>query len=248
MNFKIEILLKIVKVFENINFKKLNMHNLLIIEDDVWISNSLKLYLENSSINVDLENSWLNWVEKILNWNYDLIILDLNLPWKDWVTICQEVREKSNIPIIMLTAKNSELDKIIWLENWADDYVSKPFSPRELLARINTILRRTSQNSSKEELNNILKFQDIEIDTEKIIVYKNSREIPFTKNEFEILKKIILEDGKMVERETLMKDIIGYDNYAFDRTIDTHIKNIRKKLENKDIILTIRGQGYRLNK
>lgn len=223
------------------------MHNLLIIEDDIWISNSLKLYLENSSINVDLENSWLYWVEKILNWNYDLIILDLNLPWKDWVTICREVREKSNIPIIMLTAKNSELDKIMWLENGADDYVSKPFSPRELLARINTILRRTNQNS-KEESNNILKFQDIEIDTEKIIVLKNSKEIPFTKNEFEILKKIILEDGKMVERETLMKDIIGYDNYAFDRTIDTHIKNIRKKLENKDIILTIRWLWYRLNK
>lgn len=223
------------------------MHNLLIIEDDVWISNSLKLYLENSSINVDLENSWLYWVEKILNWNYDLIILDLNLPGKDWVTICKEVREKSNIPIIMLTAKNSELDKIMWLENGADDYVSKPFSPRELLARINTILRRTNQNS-KEESNNILKFQDIEIDTEKIIVLKNSKEIPFTKNEFEILKKIILEDGKMVERETLMKDIIGYDNYAFDRTIDTHIKNIRKKLENKDIILTIRWLWYRLNK
>ncbi len=223
------------------------MHNLLIIEDDIWISNSLKLYLENSSINVDLENSWLYWVEKILNWNYDLIILDLNLPWKDWVTICREVREKSNIPIIMLTAKNSELDKIMWLENGADDYVSKPFSPRELLARINTILRRTNQNS-KEESNNILKFQDIEIDTEKIIVLKKSKEIPFTKNEFEILKKIILEDGKMVERETLMKDIIGYDNYAFDRTIDTHIKNIRKKLENKDIILTIRWLWYRLNK
>lgn len=223
------------------------MHNLLIIEDDIWISNSLKLYLENSSINVDLENSWLYWVEKILNWNYDLIILDLNLPWKDWITICREVREKSNIPIIMLTAKNSELDKIMWLENGADDYVSKPFSPRELLARINTILRRTNQNS-KEESNNILKFQDIEIDTEKIIVLKNSKEIPFTKNEFEILKKIILEDGKMVERETLMKDIIGYDNYAFDRTIDTHIKNIRKKLENKDIILTIRWLWYRLNK
>lgn len=223
------------------------MHNLLIIEDDIWISNSLKLYLENSSINVDLENSWLYWVEKILNWNYDLIILDLNLPGKDWITICQEVREKSNIPIIMLTAKNSELDKIMWLENGADDYVSKPFSPRELLARINTILRRTSQNS-KEETGNILRFQDIEIDTEKIIVLKNSKEIPFTKNEFEILKKIILEDGKMVERETLMKDIIGYDNYAFDRTIDTHIKNIRKKLENKDIILTIRWLWYRLNK
>lgn len=223
------------------------MTDILIIEDDIWISNSLKLYLENSWFSIDALHTGKGAVEKILEWNYTLIILDLNLPEKDGMTICKEVRISSQIPIIMLTAKNSELDKIIGLEIGADDYVSKPFSPRELLARINTILRRTSQNS-KDEACNILRFQDIELDTEKIMVLKNSKEIPFTKNEFEILKKIIWEDGKMVERDTLMKEIIWYDNYAFDRTIDTHIKNIRKKLENKDIILTIRWQWYRLNK
>lgn len=222
------------------------MSKILIIEDDIWISNSLKLYLENSSFEVEIENSWLHAVERILSWEYELIILDLNLPGKDGMTICQEVRQTSHIPIVMLTAKNSELDKVIGLEIGADDYVSKPFSPRELLARINTILRRTSQTQKEESY--ILKFEDIEIDTQKILVLKKWKEIPFTKNEFEILKKIVEENGNMVERETLMKDIIWYDNYAFDRTIDTHIKNIRKKLENKDIILTIRGQWYRLNK
>lgn len=222
------------------------MQKILIIEDDIWISNSLKLYLENSSFDVDIESSWMYATQKILSGNYELIILDVNLPGKDGIMICQEVRQTSQIPIIMLTAKNSELDKVIWLEIGADDYVSKPFSPRELLARINTILRRTLQNQKEE--NYILKFEDIEIDTQKVQVFKNTKEIPFTKNEFEILKKILQEDGNMVERETLMKDIIGYENYAFDRTIDTHIKNIRKKLENKDIILTIRWQWYRLNK
>ncbi|MGE4444415.1 MAG: response regulator transcription factor [Candidatus Altimarinota bacterium] len=222
------------------------MSKILIIEDDIGISNSLKLYLENSSFEVEIENSGLHAVKKILSGEYELIILDLNLPGKDGMTICQEVRQTSHIPIVMLTAKNSELDKVIGLEIGADDYVSKPFSPRELLARINTILRRTSQTQKEESF--ILKFEDIEIDTQKILVLKKGKEIPFTKNEFEILKKIVEENGNMVERNTLMKDIIGYDNYAFDRTIDTHIKNIRKKLENKDIILTIRGQGYRLNK
>jgi len=222
------------------------MKKILIIEDDVWISSSLKLYLENSDFEVEILNTWKDATQKILNWIYDAIILDINLPVKNWIIICQEVRVKSNIPILMLTAKTSELDRIIWLEIWADDYISKPFSPRELLARINTILRRSQNNNWNNE--NILKFQDIEIDTEKIIVLKNKKEIPFTKNEFEILKKIMQEDGKMVDRETLMKDIIWYDNYAFDRTIDTHIKNIRKKLENKDIILTIRWLWYRLNK
>ncbi len=222
------------------------MSKILIIEDDIWISNSLKLYLENSSFEVEIENSWLHAVERILSGEYELIILDLNLPGKDGMTICQEVRQTSHIPIVMLTAKNSELDKVIGLEIGADDYVSKPFSPRELLARINTILRRTSQTQKEESF--ILKFEDIEIDTQKILVLKKWKEIPFTKNEFEILKKIVEENGNMVERNTLMKDIIWYDNYAFDRTIDTHIKNIRKKLENKDIILTIRWQWYRLNK
>lgn len=222
------------------------MSKILIIEDDIWISNSLKLYLENSSFEVEIESSWLHAVKRILSGEYELIILDLNLPGKNGMTICQEVRQTSHIPIVMLTAKNSELDKVIGLEIGADDYVSKPFSPRELLARINTILRRTSQTQKEE--NFILKFEDIEIDTQKILVLKKWKEIPFTKNEFEILKKIVEENGNMVERETLMKDIIWYDNYAFDRTIDTHIKNIRKKLENKDIILTIRWQWYRLNK
>lgn len=222
------------------------MQKLLIIEDDIWISNSLKMYLENSNFEVDIENSGKNAVEKILSNNYELIILDINLPYKDWITICQEVRKTSNIPIIMLTARNSELDRISWLEIWADDYVSKPFSPRELLARINTILRRSKNDLEKEE--NIIKFKNIIIDNDKFIVKKDDIEIAFTKNEFDILKKILEEDWKMVNRETLMKDIIWYDNYAFDRTIDTHIKNIRKKLNYKDIILTIRWVWYRLNK
>lgn len=220
------------------------MQKILIIEDDVWISNSLKLYLENSWFNVEIKNSWENATQIILENKYILIILDINLPIKDWITICKEVRLKSNVPIIMLTAKNSELDKIIWLEIWADDYISKPFSPRELLARINTILRRIK---SKNENNFILKIKDIEIDTQKITVKKNWKIIFFTKNEFEILKKIVEENWNIIERETIMKNIIWYDNYVFDRTVDTHIKNIRKKLEDKDFIVTIRWVWYRLN-
>lgn len=222
------------------------MQKILIIEDDIWISNSLKLYLENSNFEVDILASWEHAVEKILSKTFDLIILDINLPVKDGISICREVRITSHIPIVMLTARNSEASKIAWLEIGADDYISKPFSPRELLARINTILRRTNSNGNKEQWN-ILKLNNIEIDLNKVTVKKGWIDIPFTKNEFEILKKLMQENGKMVDRDTLMKDIIWYDNYAFDRTIDTHIKNIRKKLENKDIILTIRGLGYRLN-
>lgn len=223
---------------------------ILIIEDDIWIANSLKLYLENSEFEVDTYNTWKNAVEKIKDSDYNVIILDINLPEKNWIEICKEVRIDSNIPIIMLTARNSELDRVVWLEIWADDYISKPFSPRELLARINSILRRFSQVTPSENIkkDNTLNFKNIKIDVDKFIVYRWKRKVSFTKNEFDILKKLIEEDWKMVERETLMKEIIWYDHYMFDRTIDTHIKNIRKKLWDKDIIITIRWKWYRLNK
>lgn len=221
-----------------------NMEKILIIEDDIWISNSLKLYLENSWYEINILNSWENAVNEILENNYDIVILDLNLPVKDGITICNEVRKTNNTPIIMLTARSD--DKINWLESWADDYMQKPFSPRELTARIKSILRRTKPIEKQNW--NILVIKNITIDTDKFIIFKEWNKINLTKNEFDILKKIVSEDWKIVTRETLMKDIIWYENYAFDRTIDTHIKNIRKKLGQKDLILTIRWKWYRLNK
>lgn len=223
------------------------MTKILIVEDDMGIINSLSLYLENS--NFEVEKVFDGWqaVETILNWDFDCVILDLNLPKKDGITICKEVRETSDVPIIILTARSGEIDKITWLEIGADDYILKPFSPGELIARIHSILRRVSPNGWQKE-NHFVAFQDITLDTKKVKVLKWNTEILFTKNEFEILKKIFEEDGNMVERETLMTEIIWYDNYVFDRTIDTHIKNIRKKLGDKDIILTVRWQWYRLNK
>ena len=174
-----------------------------------------------------------------------MLILDINLPWKDWITIAKEIRETSDLPIVILTARSSELDRITWLEIGADDYIAKPFSPRELLARINTILRR-SKTENKDELK--LTHNNIKVDTDKKIVYLDNKEISLTGNEFDILKKIMEEDGKIVKRETLMTEVIWYDQYIYDRTIDTHIKNLRKKLEDKDVIITVRWEGYRLNK
>ena len=147
----------------------------------------------------------------------------------------------------MLTARSSELDRITWLEIWADDYIAKPFSPRELLARINTILRRSNTEINKDK-SNYVTFLDISIDIDKKIVQKSWKNINLTWNEFDILKKILVEDGKIVKRETLMTEVIWYDQYLYDRTIDTHIKNLRRKLDHKDLILTVRWEWYRLNK
>ena len=227
------------------------MYKILIVEDDTGISKSLKLYLENSDFDVKIHDSGEGVHEKIAEIIPDLVILDINLPVKDGITICSEVRETSMIPVIMLTARNSEIDRIKALEIGADDYIGKPFSPRELLARINTIVRRIESSKEKQvekdEDGTTLTYKDIKIDLTKNIVSKNLNIISFTKNEFDILKKIVSEDGKVVERDTLMKETIWYDQYMFDRTIDTHIKNIRKKVWDKDMIITVRGIWYRLN-
>lgn len=227
------------------------MKKVLIIEDDKWISTSLKLYLENSDFEVFLYYEWKYAIDEINRVNPDLIILDINLPWKDWIEITREYRLNWNIPIIMLTARSSELDRINWLEIWADDYIAKPFSPRELLARINTIIRRIwDAKESKEQVfesSETLQFKDIIIDLDKRFITKSNKNITLTSNEFDILKKLIEEKWKIVSREFIMKEIIGYDNYLYDRTIDTHIKNIRKKLDSKDLILTVRWEGYRIN-
>jgi len=221
------------------------MLKIFIVEDDKAIAESLKLYLENSNFKVFLYHTWEWAVKEIFDVKPDLLILDINLPGKDGIEICKEIRVESNMSIIMLTARDSELDKVTWLEIWADDYIAKPFSPRELLARINTIIRRSdskTKNSTK-----ILSFQNISLDLDKKIVLIDDKKVIFTGNEFDLLKKIVEEDGKLVSREVLMTEVMGYDRYIYDRTIDTHIKNLRKKLGKKDIILTVRWEWYRLN-
>lgn len=223
------------------------MKKILIIEDDKWIATSLKLYLESSDFEIALHFDWIDAIDKIKIYNPDLIILDVNLPWKDWIEITKELREFSNIPIIMLTARTWELDRITWLENWADDYIPKPFSPRELLARINTIYRRVDlqlwANIKLGEKN----ADWIIIDDIKKTAFMSWNDIWLTSNEYEILKK--LSDAKwwIITRESIMKEIIWYDKYLYDRTIDTHIKNLRKKIGIKDYILTVRWEWYRIN-
>jgi len=225
------------------------MEKILIIEDDLWISNSLKLYLENSDFEVDLHHSWEKVIEKIKDVNPNLIILDINLPYMNWMEICKLTREFSNVPIIMLTAKNSENDKITWLEMWADDYIAKPFSPRELLARIKRILERINNEKETEKINsNELKYENIKINLDKKTVSVDWKNINLTKNEYDLLEKIVKEDWKIVTRETLMTEVIWYDKYIYDRTLDTHIKNIRRKIWNSKAILTVRWEWYRLNK
>lgn len=217
------------------------MHTILLIEDDIGISESLKLYLENSDYKVFLHHDGGNALQIIREVAPDLVILDVNLPGKDGIEICKAYRQESETPVIMLTARSGEIDKVNGLEVGADDYIAKPFSPRELLARIKGILRRSSTPVVIEQ-EGVMVCEHITIDTNKVQVLVKGKPVSLTKNEYDILVRIMREDGKLVSREAIMKEVIGYEQYMYDRTIDTHIKNLRKKLDAKDMIITVRGE------
>lgn len=220
------------------------MH-LLLIEDDTGIITPLTAYLKQAGHTVSSCGNWLAALEVFTNEKPNLVILDINLPWKNGVEICREIRSISKVPIIILSARESEDDKVELLELWADDYVSKPFSPRELVARISAVAKRAEEK--KESKNGkTLSLGSVEIDSKNHIALLSWEELKLTKTEFSILEYLLKNAKWVIKRESLMKDIIGYDNYLYDRTIDTHIKNLRKKLEGAIEIETIRGVWYRV--
>ena len=219
--------------------------NLLLIEDDEGIITPLTLYLTESgySVSVCRDGDLAEWCVK--ESKPKLIILDINLPWKNGVEICRGLRTFTKTPIIVLSARESEEDKVTLLELGADDYVSKPFSPRELVARIAAVAKRSeSQKSTKN--GKMIEFGRLSLDPKNFIVRIDGKEIPFTKTEFSLLLCLTQNARSLVKRETIMRDIIGYENYIYDRTIDTHIKNIRKKTEWVIEIETVRGVWYRI--
>lgn len=180
----------------------------------------------------------------------DVIILDLMLPGMDGLEVCKHMRsnEKINrIPIIMLTAKGEEMDRVLGLEIGADDYLTKPFSVRELLARIKAVLRRYEEIPKEVTT---LKVHDIVIDTEKHEVTKNAKKLELTLKEFELLKILAKNRGKVLSRNFLLDEVWGYDYYGETRTVDVHIRHLRKKIEDNDrypiYIETIRGIGYKM--
>ncbi len=222
------------------------MH-LLLIEDDQGIITPLRMYLEQSGHTVVVCQNGKEAIEVWKRENPGLIILDINLPGKNGIEICREIRETSRTPIIILSARESEDDKVTLLELWADDYVSKPFSSRELVARIAAVAKRAEERKENGKKEKMITFGNVTLDTKNYMAYLSGEEIKMTKTEFAILDYLIKNAKWVIKRESLMKNIMGYDNYLYDRTIDTHIKNIRKKLDLSINIETIRGIGYRIH-
>ncbi|WP_291649777.1 response regulator transcription factor [Clostridium sp.] len=222
------------------------MGNILIIEDEESVANVIKAYLEKDNYNVEVCNSGMKALEIFKEIDFQLVILDLMLPDIDGEEICKIIRRTSNVYIFMLTSKASLNDRIVGLDIGADEYLIKPFSPRELTARVNALFRRIN---TSDKISDIFNDGILRIDYEKRMVELRGEEISFTPSEFDILYTLLINRGKVLSREQLIESVFGIDFDGYDRTIDVHIKNIRKKIEddtkNPKYIITVTKVGYK---
>lgn len=220
------------------------MKKILIIEDQSNIIELIRFNLEQAGYQVDYALDGEAGLEQINKNRYDLLILDLMLPKIDGLTLCTMLRkqpETHKMPIIMLTAKSTELDKIVGLEMGADDYVTKPFSVRELIARVKALLRRVDEVVEEE----ILQVGDIIINSREYTVTNAGKLVELTFKEFMLLKCLVENRGRVMTRDFLLDKIWGYEYYGESRTVDVHIRHLRSKL-GEDLITTVRGIGYKI--
>ena len=225
------------------------MKKILIIDDEIHIVELLKFNLENNGYKVDYSYDGFDGYLKTKEFQPDLILLDWMLPNISGIDLLKKIRSDETleqIPVIMLTAKNMEEDKLEGLEDGADDYITKPFSVKEVLARITSVLRRYKYTSNEKF--EVLKADDIQVNVNKHIVTKNGQEIELTLKEFQILKLLIENKGNVLTRTFLLDKIWGYDYYGETRTLDVHIRHLRKKIGDNDskLIETVRGVGYKI--
>jgi len=223
-------------------------NKILIIEDEKELISGLKLNLDFEGYDVIWALDGEEGLNKALKEAPDLILLDIMLPKKDGLDVCRDLRRQNvTIPIIMLTAKGEEVDKVVGLEIGADDYITKPFSVKELLARVKAHLRR--EKREEKDVLSVYRFDDVEIDFIHFKVKRKKKEFDLTSLEVEILKYLIAHRGEVVTREALLDKIWGYERYPSTRTIDNHILKLRKKLQDDPVrakyIFSVYGEGYR---
>ena len=221
------------------------MYKLLVVDDEKNIREVIREYAEFNGYEVAEAADGMEAVKLCRENDYDLIILDIMMPKLDGFSTCKEIKKfKPDIPVIMLSARGEEYDKLFGFELGIDDYVVKPFSPKELMARVNAVLAR--KNASKSQTGDVLKFKGLEINIPARTVSVDGEKIELTPKEYELLFYLIENKGIALSRSRLLSDIWGYDFFGDDRTIDTHVKNLRNALgPYRDFIETIRGVGYK---
>ena len=235
-----------------------NKKKVLIIDDEKPIVDILVYNLEKEGYKTLSANDGIEGVELALRENPDLILLDIMLPKMDGLSVCKKIRLNLNVPILMISAKDEEIDKILGLELGADDYITKPFSVRELMARVKANLRKAelrdedievpAATEEKEKNENIIKLGELELDLIKFVVKARGEVIDLTLREFEMLKFLAAQPGQVVTREDLLQKVWGYEYFGDIRTVDVTVRRIREKIEkdtrNPKILITNRGIGY----
>ena len=225
-------------------------NKVLLVDDEPKVCELIKAYLIKDDYDVIVAADGKAAIEQAQLHNPDLIILDLNLPELDGLEVCRTIRKQSNVPIIMLTARDEETDKIVGLELGADDYVTKPFSPRELAARVSAVLRRYKDGLKQDEQ---IVAGDLSLDPEKYEAMYLGQPLSLTAAEFKLLSVLASNPGRVYTRLQLMDSAFGESYEGYERTIDAHIKNIRQKIlkvapESSNPLVTVRGVGYKLEK
>lgn len=221
------------------------MADILLVDDDTELTGMLSEYLESETFNVDQAHDGFTGLKQARNKNYDAIILDVMMPEMDGFSVLRELRQSQSTPVIMLTAKGEDVDRIVGLEMGADDYLPKPCNPRELVARLKAVLRRTQFAPQEQEE---IKTGLLEVQPKSRKALYNSEVLPLTSSEYNLLEALARQVGQVVDKETLSEQALGKKLTAYDRSIDMHMSKLRQKLgdDDQDLIQTVRGIGYQL--
>ena len=216
------------------------MKQLLLIDDDEKLAGPLQTYFSRFDLALESETQPLTAIDRLQRERFELVVLDVMLPQIDGFETCRRIRQFSDIPIIMLTARGDVMDRVVGLELGADDYLPKPFEPRELVARIQNILKRSKDTSNHE----LFKMGNLRIDLQKKIIEKDGQPVDITANEFNLLSLLIQNQGRVFSRDEIMNELKGIDADIYSRAIDVLISRLRQKLQRPELIRTVRGAGY----
>jgi DNA-binding response OmpR family regulator len=225
-----------------------NVKRILVVEDESKIARLVRDYLEHAGFEVVVAGDGEVALAEARRARPDLVVLDLGLPGRDGLDVARGLRRTSNVPIVMLTARGDETDRIVGLELGADDYVVKPFSPKELVARVRAVLRR-SEAASSGGRSEVLRVADVEVDLPRMRVTVGGRPVELTPTEFQLLAAMVREPGRVFTRGQLLDAVHGVAFESYERAVDAHVKNLRKKIEpipgHPRYLLTVHGVGYR---